>query len=103
MHRAMSTVLCEGVGTCPFTSRCINRAHKQYSLYSQGGQSPLEALRATSLEARLQSSGQARLGNRRRPAVSHSPAGGGLGWRGRVGVNLLVREPKQAGMNKLTL
>lgn len=97
MHRAMSTVLCEGVGTCPFTSRCVNRAHKQYSLYSQGGQSPLEALRATSLEARLQSSGQARLGNRHRPAVSHSPAGG------RVGVNLLVREPKQAGMNKRTL
>lgn len=63
----------------------------------------MEALRATSLEARLQSSGQARLGNRHRPAVSHSPAGGGVGWRGRVGVNLLVREPKQAGMNKLTL
>lgn len=96
MHRAMSTVLCEGVGTCPFMSH-LTGAHKQCSLYSQGSQSPLEARRATSLEARLQSSGQAGLGSRDRQAVSHSPA------RGERGTNLLVREPKQAGMNKLTL
>lgn len=92
-------------------SHPLTRAHKQCSLYWQGSQSPLEALRATSLEARLQSSSLAGLGSRHRPAVSHSPArgggerggrgGGGRGGGGRA--NLLVREPEQVGMDKLTL
>lgn len=94
---------------CPFMSHPLTRAHKQCSLYWQGSQSPLEALRATSLETRLQSSSLAGLGSRHRPAVNHSPAwGGGIGVEGGEGVeggraNLLVREPEQAGMDKLTL